>query len=435
MLTQLLNANKSVVDNRKKRDEINEIYEFNIKFDGTPGEPALEFRDAVVNHDRFVFTHIPKEYSELRIVIRVLKNLTGDAALQYNKRSGPKFSKLDEFLIWFDKTFKLHTLRQELFQQLRDWTIDSDTPDLSIITKYRQKLQLFYQTNAVSTQDVIDSTPLTDVLQVASINRAIEKSKPELYDFIDNYMKDFNRAAAPMNIDILEAVIERGVKYLQTKRINSNRNILDPTKLGSVNAVSLAQFPNLNNTYNNSYNNNYNNNSNNNSNNNYNNYNKYNNQSNWNGNLENNNDKFDNNNDNNVNNYNPSWYRNNRSNTRGRGRGRGSRYRGRGRGRGRGRRGGYRSRGRYRNNSSYSNKPNYNDGYCTKCRFWGHYRNQCNWIHTKRMATIMKQFSDRVPDGLPKELPSSVNMTHQTNKNDKDNDNDNKDEFDNFYDH
>ena len=430
-LTAFLNDNTKIKENKKKRDEINEIYEFNIKFDGTPGEPALEFRDAVMNHDRFVMAHLPDEYSEVRIVIRIIKNLTGDAATLYNKRSGPKFSRLDQFFEWFDRTFKLHTLRQELFEKLKNWTIEPDTASLSIITKYKQTLQLFHQTTAVSSKDVIASTPLTDVIQVASINKAIELTKPKLYQFIDNYMMDFDRAAAPMNINVLERVIERGVRYLQTKTINSNKTFVDPTKLGSVNAVSIAQFPQFNN-YNNNNKNSYNNQNSNNSNYNYrSNYDNYNNRYNNNNNNEINDNYMNNNNDKSYqNNYNYGSYQRGRGRGYNRGWNRGYRGRGRGRGRYRGR-----SRGRGNRNGRYvRNKPSYNDGYCTKCRHWGHYGRQCDWIHEAGYKNLLKEYNAKLPTGLPITLPSShVNITQQKrdseNNKEKEQDNVNSNKF------
>ena len=413
-----------------KRDEINEIYEFTFKYDGSPGEAALEYRNAVINHNNFVRTNLPNDYSEVRVVMRVLKNLTDNAALQYNKRTGPRFSRLHQFLNWFDNTFKLQTLRQDIYNQLVNWSIDPSTPDLAIVTKFRQKVNLFNQTTDVSTQDVIKATPLTDAIQVSALNRAIQRHNVDLFDFIDNYMKDFDRAAAPINIDILDDVIDRGIKYLQTKRLNSNKMVSDPTNLGSVNAISRSEFPyftnsnyNINRNSNLNYNSNY----------------IGNNYSSSNSNNSNNQFGFNVNNNNNYNSNINDF--NNRSRGRGRGysnrsRGRGSRgrgsnrgYRGRNRGRGRGRR--YRGRGRGRG----YNRPTQNCGYCSVCGDWGHLGKQCSWIHMRQNSHLIAEYAKTLPAGFPKKLPQDVNVTQQDNSDIKSDDTTNKKDslIKNFY--
>ena len=47
-----------------KRDELNELYEFVYKYDGTLGETALLFRENVKNYAQFVHDNAGDKYSE-----------------------------------------------------------------------------------------------------------------------------------------------------------------------------------------------------------------------------------------------------------------------------------------------------------------------------------------------------------------------------------
>ena len=130
-------------DKLTQRDTINEIYEFTYKFDGSIGETALQFRDNVVNYNNYVKNKIPKYYNENRIVIRLTKSLTDKAATKYANRYGPRIDTLNKFLEWFDITFKLNTLREELYNKLLNWQITPEMNNLSIVDEYKQKLNLF----------------------------------------------------------------------------------------------------------------------------------------------------------------------------------------------------------------------------------------------------------------------------------------------------
>ena len=54
-----------------KRDELNELYEFTYKFDGTLGETALQFRENVRNYVDFVSVHAGSKFNEIRLLNRI----------------------------------------------------------------------------------------------------------------------------------------------------------------------------------------------------------------------------------------------------------------------------------------------------------------------------------------------------------------------------
>ena len=51
-----------------KRDELNELYEFTYKFDGTLGETALQFRENVRNYVDYIAVNAGPRYSEVRVL-------------------------------------------------------------------------------------------------------------------------------------------------------------------------------------------------------------------------------------------------------------------------------------------------------------------------------------------------------------------------------
>ena len=415
------NSNQSLTK-ITQRDTINEIYEFNIQFDGKIGETALKYRDNVVNYVLYVKKQIPKYYDENRIMIRITKSLTGAAAQKYNNRNGERIDKLKDFLIWFDTTFKLNTLRQEIYQQLKSWTIKPETNNLSIIDEYRQKLNLFDQTIPVSSKSVIAATAISKSTMISTILKAIQNKRPELYRYIDNYMMNFNISGAPTTLKELAKVIENGVQYLQSKQINSNDKYTDPTEMGSINSISINEFPELKQNQNQSNYNNYNYNQNN-----------YTNQQNLDNQNFNNNQYYDNSNyPNNQNKRNNNYNQNRRNNYRGRGR-----FRGRGRGRGRGRK-----NNRYKNDKQINrdknkprtyNTPRYYTGYCRYCKYWGHLNRECNWIHQKYNLDLLETYASRDPNGAKQSNDgNTINATQQQINTEQSNSIDTK--LDNFYD-
>ena len=175
-----------------------------------------------------------------------------------------------------------------------------------------------------------------------------------------------NNHKAPRSLDLLDRLIVNSIEYNQAARLNSNKKVNDPTKLGTINAIQLSDFKDLSNNISNNNNNS----------------NKISNYNNSNNNVGYNSSNYNNSDNSNQNSY---------SNYRGRGRGSYRGYRGRGRGgyrggRGRGR-GGYRGgRGRGRRTSYRSGRrtrvkmPYYAKNTCDKCNIWGHWESQCEWI-------------------------------------------------------
>ena len=101
-----------------KRDELNELYEFVHKFDGTLGETALLFRENVKNYAEYVHANAGTKYSEIRLINCIIKSLTGDEQIKYSSRQGQRFNTLIEFYEWFDPAFQLSSLRKDIHKQL-----------------------------------------------------------------------------------------------------------------------------------------------------------------------------------------------------------------------------------------------------------------------------------------------------------------------------
>ena len=152
-----------------KRDELNELYEFGHKYDGTLGETALLFRENVKNYAQHVYDNAGNKYNEARIINRIIKSLTGDAQIKYSSRQGQRFNDLDEFYEWFDPEFQLSSLRKDLHKKLINWEIAAETQNSNIVRDYKKKLNLFNLTTATSTRALINDTPLTIAKQITSI--------------------------------------------------------------------------------------------------------------------------------------------------------------------------------------------------------------------------------------------------------------------------
>ena len=248
---QVSNMNKNKT--KTSKEEINEIYEFDRTFDGTLGEPALEFRQAVVNHVLFVQKQLPDEveYRESRVLIRFIKALTGTAKTLYNARIGSRFTSVKQFLRWFDVTFALSTLRQDMYEDLTNWQIDAKTQDLQIVSTYLQKVELFNQTEKVSNTDILNATHLTDAKMVVSLLNAIEIARFEIFEYLDHWRRDVNVSRNPQTLKELSRLIKRAVDYILTKSVGKTRPRTDPTKLASisdkheVNAISANELSNL----------------------------------------------------------------------------------------------------------------------------------------------------------------------------------------------
>ena len=389
----------SKADDACHRDLINEIYEFNFKFDGTDGAPALIFRNNIQNYEQYVQKYTGDKYHELRILNRISKALVGKANTLYGQRNGARIETVSKFLEWFDENFNIQNLRKDLYDKLKDWTISKDINPMSIITEYKQQLKLFEHAKSVSNDTVIKSTYLSNSMQINAINKAIEKTFPIIHQYISNWM--MNNNSEPENLDVLKSVIKKAIEWRDIKYQNSNKKIKDPTDLGTVNAISSKQFPQLTNSNNTS------------SNTNVNTLQPTNPDTNMN---------IDNSNQRNYNtgggyrgrggyrgNYNSGYRGRGGYSSRGGYRGRGS-YRGRG-----GYRGGYRGRGssyrggmRGRYGRTNAGLPLYFKGYCRECNWWGHYATNCEWINSK-YPNLKSTYAKLAPEGRQQQSSGSVN--------------------------
>ena len=407
-----------------RKDEINEAYEFDSTYDGTIGKEALIFREAMHNYHDDARIELGSDFNERKLIRKIHKALLGDAkdklAADNAARRDHSFSN---FIKWFDKSFQLKTLRQDIYDELKSWEIKPDDPNLKIVDNYIKVLKLLKQTESISSHDVINATQLSVGDQVTTLTQAIQRAKPKLYSFIDGFIMDYKYARGPKDLTELKTVIERGVQALASSKIHSNASNSNKTKnksdLQMVNAINLDQFPQFSNVPNNS---------------------------------DANNNKYNSNNNNINNQYGPQRGRyrgtnrgsshiqytsqrggyqgtnrgnyNQFSNFRNGYRGKNSRggYRGRGRGRGsyRGRysRGGYRGRGgnqyRGKSKSSPSYPPMYIPGYCknTNCGKWGHRIVDCPTIHQPECKSLLESYMSFHPKDKPSvKLPGMINTT------------------------
>ena len=392
-----------------EKDAITEVYRFKSTYDGTLGEPALLFRQAVVDYEERVDFRLGDRYDEERLVGRIHDALTDKAKQKLRTDEARRQYTVTEFLKWFDKAFKLYKLRKQLYYQLTNWTIGPNDSELQLVDDYQAKYNLFKETTTISTAATIASTKLSREMRINCLNRAIELAKPNLHKQITHWIQNQHRQ--PKSLDELNIIIEDSVSTLEAIAANSNTRNKDPTDLG------IEGKDNLTNQNKDTQNND-------NSNNvlNTTSYNGY--------------------------NYPRSNYRGNRGRGRGRVRGRGG-YRGGYRGRGsrsRGNsRGGYRGRGnrsrgrgyrgyrrggrgRYYDSSKNTNVekskdkdntqsddeiPLYNKGDCYNCNEWGHIAEDCDRIHTRKYNRLRQQYISF------KSSHGSVNNINQSKKKSK----------------
>ena len=223
-----------------KRDELNELYEFVFKYDGTLGETALIFRENVKNYAQYVYDNSGTKYNEARMLSRIIKSFTGDAQIKYSSRQGQRFNTLDGFYEWFDTEFQLSSLRADIHKQLMNWEIDANTQNNNIVREYKKKLNLFNITTTTSSRALINSTPLPTATQITSIIKSIQYTKPIIYKYIDAWV--MRHLDQPQTLSELEGVIKGAVKYIETQNINSNEKHTDPSKISSVNAIQAENY-------------------------------------------------------------------------------------------------------------------------------------------------------------------------------------------------
>ena len=279
---------------------------------------------------------------------------------------------------------------------------------------YKRLLNLFNLTESIRPQSVLDLTQLSIAESINAIVKALEHTYPGVFGFIDSRFQQ--RLRMPNSFSQLEDWIKDACIYIETSNKNSNKKRIDHTKMSSVNANSVNEYPDLQNTriidqFTNPYN-------------------RYNNNRNGRGNTNNNcRDKFNNyrggyrgysgnsrgyytNNNNNTNrNYNNNsrfgqiQTNNDEQHHYNRGqynyRSQSTNYRGRGQGRGRGR---CRGRGSgQRNYNSKSNTPRYVAQECEKCGVWGDHKGICYWI-TNSFPFLLIDFANMNPNNQKSNL-------------------------------
>ena len=120
-----------------------------------------------------------------------------------------------------------------------------DTSNLTIVETYQTEVELFDATIAVTTQDVLRNTVLSEASQITAILNAIKISKPELWEPIK--IKTITTAKAPQTLVELKAVIKHAHDAIATLNATSKSDNKDPTLIGNVNAISMNKYPDLQN--------------------------------------------------------------------------------------------------------------------------------------------------------------------------------------------
>ena len=428
------NAAESRLQEWIRRDEITEAYEFDASYDGTIGKEALIFREAMFNFFDDARIEL-NDFNEKKLVRKIHKSLTGDARLKLITNNDIRRSgEFIKFIKWFDKSFQIKSLRQDIYDELIAWQIKSSDPSLKIVDKFENVLDLLDATNDIASPDVVRATLLPVGKQVSIITKAIQKPKPKLFAYTDGFI--MRNAQAPRGLSELRYVIERGVAAIASSNIHSNSSNKSDGNMEQqerfVNNISIDQFPQFQNNESRNYNSN----------------------------NHNNNNNYNNNNNNNYgrsrghgynrgyrgNNYRGNYRGNKRGSYRGgynnnsRGGNRG-RYRG---GRSRGYRGGYRGgNGRYRSGyragyrSGYrggrgrggqgggrygyaDSAPVYSPGYCynPNCGKWGHRSYECDKIHRPEYHQLLNAYMDLHPKDQTKVYNDNmVNVTQTDNSN------------------
>ena len=378
------NVSSKLMDNLK-RDEINEVYEFHEKYDGSMGEPALIFRDAMMSYIKYAKHRLGDYYVESRILSKIHKSLYGEALDKFKDDNMRMKFTINEFVEWYDNSFKLGDLRLKWYNKLMNWKISPTDPDLQIVDKYKRTLRLFDLTEKVSTKTILQTTIVNERVMVASINRAMQHTKPKLWAYIQH---ETLSKGSPHTLKRLKRWIERGVPNIEDNELNANKSKIDPTKIGTVNAISMNQFPILQNELNKNNSNN----------------NDSNNRAisfdtpkldNGGSNSNSNSNTFSNTNQNRFGtnkNYNKNYTTRNRN-------------------------------GNGKRNYDPINPdkmpdtlvPYYSHYNCSKCGEWGHRNRVCDWIHLQKFNQLRNSYVNRCPTNERKHTnPKSVNVTTTT---------------------
>ena len=261
---------------------------FNSTFDGSLGIKSLlplKFR----NKCTIWFKRVQKikGFNESHAVLVLIHSLTGIAEQLITREREQDIETFNDFIEWFDETFKITTIRSELAKQIKNFQLHPAIPRLKIMEEFNALLSLFKLSGDFATTTLKLHTQFTEetLLQIiisqfksydkkfyrewdkqTSINGGIPKTLQELKELI---------------IKINEIMIEKEVvEQLNNNNINNNNNNknisninntytpfdADPiTNIGSINAINNINngyYNQTNNPYNNSYNNNNNNNNN-----------------------------------------------------------------------------------------------------------------------------------------------------------------------------
>ena len=244
LLSGLSNDQQNKLKYEITKRKIDKAYVFKETYNGEGGEAALRFRRAIIAFDTRVQNRLGDLYSEDE-VLDIIRNVMTDTAKEAVSQDGPQMiDNLDEFLEWYDKTFKLTGLRKKLFDQLTNWTVSSGDDNLGIVEKYKNKLRLFELTQPFETDEVLAVTFLPPKLRVSSIIKSLQIVKTDLHSELEDWIRKQKRT--PNDLNELEDAIAQGhdtILRLGTVRIKKPKNLVSQPIVNAINhSDTLAEF-------------------------------------------------------------------------------------------------------------------------------------------------------------------------------------------------
>ena len=242
-----------------------DAYKFNYTFDGANGEPALKFRRQMILFDTKARNALGSLYRESKVVSVIRNSMTGVAREGVSEDKQQMMVLLTDLLDWFDNTFNLGDLREDLYNELLHWKIDSEEDNLAIVQRYKNKLRLFNLTYHLASSDTLAVTFLSPKIMVAALIKSIEVTKPKLHEEIVYWTGSEHRTSKDLNE--LKTVIIQANENIKILRKITNKTPKNPVVQHSVNAIDqnsdLVEFKSNNqlkftSSFPNSNNNNYN---------------------------------------------------------------------------------------------------------------------------------------------------------------------------------
>ena len=108
--------------------------------------------------------------------IDVLKSaLVGvKAKMKINSLQGQNIKTFEDFFCWFDVAWDISTLRTEIYNKCKNYTLPEDTTIQNIVTNYQAKYKLLEQTTQYLVPIIKINTTLSQTQQIKAIINALK---------------------------------------------------------------------------------------------------------------------------------------------------------------------------------------------------------------------------------------------------------------------